>query len=54
MVNTDMSFCSGVGCKIKETCTRYTGVPKKCTRDVYWVDPQYDSNSNSCKFFRQQ
>ena len=46
----DVSFCSGIGCKMKNRCLRWIFGKKAKVNGIYWwVDPAY--NNGGCRLF---
>lgn len=50
-INKDYTYCSGIQCKIRQTCKRYLKNPP-INIDLYWICPAYSEEKNSCPMYR--
>ena len=49
MTNTDYAYCSGICCKLRNSCRRY--LPNPPDKPLWWVDVAYNDSENECKNF---
>jgi hypothetical protein len=45
----DISMCTGVGCKVRDQCYRFTAKPSKYLQS-YFVTPPCSSDGEACEY----